>query len=46
MKLQCTENVTVHNKSRYRAGHFNRVTGERLQPEENEKLRFNVKCEK
>jgi polyphosphate kinase 2 (PPK2 family) len=38
MKLQCTENVTVHNKSRYRAVHFNRVTGECLQSQENEKL--------
>lgn len=43
MKLQRTENVTVYNKSRSRAVHFKRVTGECLQSEENEELRFNVK---
>jgi hypothetical protein len=43
MKFQCTENVTVHNKSFYRTVHFNRVTSECLESEENEKLGFNVK---
>jgi hypothetical protein len=43
MKPQCTEYVTVHNKLRYRAVHFNCVIGECLQSDENEKLRFNVK---